>query len=100
MRRRCLVSGKLVYWVPEGEGRLRTLKLTVCAEEDRLSGGLANLRRRRLGRIMAEAVSQGARLSYRDLSMIMLVSKATLKRDVSHLRKNGMELSSVAGADR
>lgn len=83
------MSGKLVYWVPEGDGRLKTLKLTVCNEDDRASGGLAELRRKRLGRILSEATAQGAKLSYRDLSMIMLVSRATLKRDVSLMRKLG-----------
>ncbi len=74
-----------------GENRLRSLKLTVCSEEDRQSSGLADLRRRKLSRLLREALSQGARLSYRDLSIIMLTSKATLKRDVSHLKKLGIE---------
>ena len=86
------MSGTLVYWVPEGESRLRSLKLTVCCDEDRGSVGIAELRRRRLCRILAEAVAQGARLSYRDLSIIMLTSKATLKRDVSHMRGLGMDV--------
>ena len=86
------MSGTLVYWVPEGEGRLRSLRLTVCSEDDRQPEGLADLRRKKLSRILTEATAQGARLSYRDLSMIMLVSKATLKRDVSRLRSLGMEI--------
>lgn len=86
------MNGILVYWVPEGENRLRSLRLTVCCDEDRSSVGVAELRRKRLGRILAEAVAQGARLSYRDLSIIMLTSKATLKRDVSLMRGLGMDV--------
>lgn len=86
------MSGTLTYWVLEGENRLRSLKLTVCAEDEGPSHGVVKLRRKRLSRILSEAVAQGVRLSYKDLSMIMLTSKATLKRDVSHLRGQGLEL--------
>lgn len=86
------MSGTLVYWAPEGGNRLRSLRLTLCRDDDRESNGLRELRRRRLGRILSEAGAQGARLSYSDLSMIMLTSKATLKRDVSYLRRNGVDV--------
>lgn len=86
------MSGTLIYWVPDGEGRLKLLRLTVCSDEDADGGGLANQRRRRLTRILSEASGQGASLSYRDLSMIMLASKSTLKRDVSYLRSHGLEM--------
>ncbi len=85
------MAGILTYWVQEGDNRLRALKLTVCAEDEG-SSGVADLRRRRLSRILAEALAQGARLSYKDLGIIMLTSKATLKRDISHLRGQGVEL--------
>ena len=86
------MSATLVYWATEGGNRLRALKLTICSEEDRPEGGLANVRRRRLCRILREAVAQGARLGYRDLCMIMLASKATLKRDMVFLRKQGFDI--------
>jgi hypothetical protein len=86
------MRGTLTYWVPEGQNRLRLLKLTVCAEDGEQECGVAELRRRRISRILSEALEQGARLSYRDLSMIMLTSKATLKRDVSLLREQGVEI--------
>jgi len=86
------MRGTLTYWVPEGDNRLRLLKLTVCAEDGGHDCGIAELRRKRISRILSEAVAQGARLSYRDLSMIMLTSKATLKRDVSHLREQGVDI--------
>jgi hypothetical protein len=73
------------YWVREGKDRLKSLKLTVCCERDfdvlcRL--GLAELRRRRIRRLLVEARDQGAKLSYRDLSLLLLTSKSTLKRDL------------------
>lgn len=86
------MSGTLTYWVFEGENRLRSLKLTVCSEDDRQIAGLQAMRRRRLSRLLNEAMTQGARLSYKDLRIIMLTSKATLKRDVSYLRKRGVEM--------
>jgi hypothetical protein len=82
------MSGVLVYLVPDGGNRMRSLRLTVCSDEDR--GGVAAVRRRRLGRLMREASSQGAKLSYRDLGMILCVSKATLKRDMVLLRRSGV----------
>ncbi|MDA8169156.1 MAG: DUF1670 domain-containing protein [Nitrospiraceae bacterium] len=84
------MSGVLVYWVPDGKDRMRSLKLTVCTDEDR--GGVSSVRRKRLSRLLNEAARQGGRLSYRDLSMIMLASKATLKRDVSYLKRMGFEI--------
>jgi|Deesub1362A_J573_1020465.scaffolds.fasta_scaffold00004_413 Fic family protein len=86
------MSGTLIYWAKDGSNRFKSLRLTVCSEEDRHSRSLASLRRKRLSRILNEALTQGARLSYSDLCMIMLASKATLKRDVSHLRRLGMEV--------
>jgi hypothetical protein len=86
------MSGTLTYWVSEGENRLKSLKLTVCTEDESPDCGVVKLRRKRLSRILGEAVAQGARLSYSDLSMIMLTSRATLKRDVSHLRGQGVEI--------
>ena len=86
------MSGKLVYWVPDGGSRFRSLMLTVCSESDCAGGGLVELRRKRLSRIITEAASQGARLGYKDLSVIMLTSKATLKRDISYLRAQGIDV--------
>jgi hypothetical protein len=86
------MSGTLIYWVKDGENTLRSLRLTVCAEDDSPGNGLAKTRRKRLNRLLKEAIKQGARLSYRDLSIIMLSSKATLKRDVNYLRNLGMNI--------
>lgn len=84
--------GTLIYWVPEGTDRFRQLKLTVCSDDDGLAEGLAGRRRRMLCRILREASVQGVNLSYRDLCMIMLSSKSTLKRDVNYLRGLGVDI--------
>lgn len=86
------MSGTLTYWVSDGENKFRSLRLTVCSDEDRGALGHAERRRRRLSRLIREARNQGASLSYRDLCIIMLTSKATLKRDINFLRSNGMEI--------
>jgi hypothetical protein len=52
--------------------------------------GLAGLRRHRLARITRQAYDQGALLSYEDLAMILTTSPATVKRDVYHLKHQGM----------
>jgi len=52
--------------------------------------GLAGLRRHRLARITRQAYDQGALLSYEDIAMILTTSPATVKRDVYHLRHEGM----------
>lgn len=86
------MRGKLIYLVSEGENKFKSLRLTICSEGDRPAGGLVELRRSRLIRLMEEASSQGAKLTYKDLGMILLSSKATLKRDVSHLRGMGIDI--------
>ena len=91
------MNGTLVYWVPDGANRMRALKLTFCADDDR--GAIPYIRRKRLARILREAGCQGAKLSYRDLSMIMLSSKATLKRDMRFLRNLGLEPGENAGSE-
>jgi len=77
--------GTLVYYVRTGGNTLKGIKLNLCCDEDKehlLSGGVSALRRQRLRRLINEAMRQGARLSYRDLSLLLLTSKATIKRDL------------------
>jgi hypothetical protein len=82
----------LTYWKSNGGHEPRALRLTVITEQEAGRGGLAGLRRKRLMRLVAEARLQGARLTYSDLSMIMLSSRATLKRDVGFLRRLGHDV--------
>ncbi len=77
--------GTITYYVRDGKNTLRGIKLTLCCEEDfqyLKNSGVSMLRRLRLRRFLKEAMSQGVKLSYRDLSLLLLASKATLKRDL------------------
>jgi hypothetical protein len=79
------MKARLVYWMRESRERLKGVTLTYCCDDDSdvLSrSGLAELRRQRALRLLKEAETQGAKLSYRDLSLILLTSKSTLKRDL------------------
>ena len=84
----------LTYLAKESGKRLRALRLTVMSEDEGQKGvGLAVRRRMRLARLVSEAHRQGGKLTYSDLSLIMLASRATLKRDVCYLRNTGLDLS-------
>ena len=52
--------------------------------------GLAGLRRHRIARLTRQAYDQYALLSYEDLAMILTTSPGTVKRDIAHLRHEGM----------
>jgi len=85
------MSGSLIYKIEDGH-RLMSLNLTVCHEDDLKHGSLSELRRKRIIRLLQEAKEQGYLLSYKDLNLILLSSLATLKRDISYLRKQGIEV--------
>lgn len=86
------MKGSLIYKVEDGQ-RLMSLRLTVCHDEDLRHGRLSELRRKRIIRLLNEAKEQGCLLSYKDLNLILLSSLATLKRDISYLRKKGVEVA-------
>jgi len=85
------MKGRLIYKVEDGHN-LRQLNLTVCLEEDLKHSNLSEVRRQRIIRLLYEAKEQGCLLSYKDLHLILLSSLATLKRDISYLRKHGVEI--------
>lgn len=77
--------GIITYYVRDGKNTLKGIKLTLCCEQDfeHLKNlGVSRLRRLRIRRLLQEAMSQGVKLSYRDLSLLLLASKATIKRDL------------------
>lgn len=86
------MDGTMTYWKRDAENGFKELRLTVMSEGEKEQSGLSALRRRMLMRILSEARNQGARLTYSDLSVIMLSSRATLKRDVGYLRSLGHEV--------
>jgi hypothetical protein len=71
------------------------LRLTLVSDDDEKtlqSGGIRHLRLRRIARLTKEAADHGVLLGYEDLSMLLLTSLATLKRDVSCLEAKGLEV--------
>ncbi|OVE79690.1 hypothetical protein BVY01_01810 [bacterium I07] len=98
-----LSSGEIAYEAvaaeePAGKHIRLTKKVTVRLKQIDLNTdldvlanyGLAGLRRHRLARITRQAYEQGALLSYEDLAMILTTSPATVRRDVYHLKHEGM----------
>jgi len=98
-----LSSGEIAYEAvaseePAGKHIRLTKKVTVRLKlidlntdlEVLADYGLAGLRRHRLARMTRQAYDQGALLSYEDLAMILTTSPATVKRDVYHLKHQGM----------
>lgn len=56
--------------------------------------GLYGLRQHRLLRITKEAIEQGALLSYEDIAFLLTTSVVTIKRDIAHLRRQGLTIPS------
>ncbi|MCK4912041.1 MAG: hypothetical protein KAR83_10385, partial [Thermodesulfovibrionales bacterium] len=65
------MKGILTYWVKDGADSLKSIKLTLCNDDDSKLTGSAETRRRRLVRILDESRSQRFHLSYGDLAMIL-----------------------------
>ena len=83
----------LTYWVLEGAERYKPVRLTVFSEKDHDGYSQSEFRRLRLKRILSEALQQKAYLGYSDLEMILLSSRATIKRDIRFLRENGVDVN-------
>lgn len=84
--------GKVEYLVNNNGHGAAKLRLTLVGQgdEDTLSAeGIAGLRRRRIVRLTEEANQQGVLLSYEDLAGLLLVSTATLKRDIGMIESEG-----------
>ncbi len=90
------MKAELAYKVEDGY-RLRELMLTVCKDDDTDNGSMRDVRRKRILRLLQQAKEQGYSLSYKDLNLILLISPATLKRDISYLRKQGIEVAVKKG---
>jgi|GEM_PF-1456051 len=82
------------YWLKKN-GRMSekvVINLTLISDGDERyleDGGLRTLRLQKILRITKEAEVQGFKLGYEDLSIILLTSLATLKRDVACLEAKG-----------
>lgn len=75
-----------------------SVKLTLYDPNEDLSvyknSGLRGLRHHRIIRITKEAISQGALLSYEDIAFILTTSVITIKRDIAHMRRQGLTIPS------
>jgi DNA-binding Lrp family transcriptional regulator len=66
-----------------------------AGQEDRLilkEAGRPALRRRRIRRLLTEALEQGAAATQEDLAQVLHVSVRTIKRDFAHLQARGVVL--------
>jgi len=76
----------------------RSVTLTLNDPENDLhvykDSGLSGLRKHRMLRITKEAIEQGALLSYEDIAFILTTSVITVKRDMAHLRRQGLTIPS------
>lgn len=77
------MGGVLTYWVPDGKDRFRSLRLSFSPLKN---GRLSVARREKLISLLREASLQGAVLRQTDLCLILLASRATLKRDLRQIR--------------
>ena len=70
------------------------IKLSLHTPDDlvALKRGVAALRQARIMRLTEEAYEQGALLSHEDLACLLSSSLATIKRDVSQLRQQGLNV--------
>lgn len=87
--------GRLEYYASaNGRGSgLKRIRLTLVGQDDEevlRKEGISGLRRKRIVRLTEEARSQGVMLGYEDLADLLLVSMATLKRDVNFIERTGL----------
>jgi hypothetical protein len=70
------------------------IKLSLHTPDDlvALKRGVAALRQARIMRLTEEAYEQGALLTHEDLACLLSSSLATIKRDVGHLRTQGLNV--------
>lgn len=54
--------------------------------------GVAALRRSKIQRLTCEAQEQGALLTQEDLARLLCASRSTIKRDIAHLRSEGIDV--------
>jgi len=85
--------GRIEYRVRNCNGP--ALLLSLVTEED-LSvlreKGVREVRLQRIVRLTHEAEEQGQLLTYEDLSVLLVTSTSTLKRDIVHLESRGIRV--------
>lgn len=79
---------------PIAECKRVAVNLTMDSPDDleALRNGIAALRQSKIQRLTREAQEQGALLTQEDLVRLLCASRSTIKRDIAHLRAEGIDV--------
>ena len=88
------ISGDMPPGRPIAESKREPINLTVDSPDDlvALRHSVAALRRSKIQRLTQEAQEQGALLTQEDLARLLCASRSTVKRDIAHLRAEGIDV--------
>ena len=88
------VSGQAPPGRPVTQCQQVPVNLTLDSPDDlqALRHGVAALRRSKIQRVTREAQEQGALLTQEDLARLLCASRSTIKRDIAHLRAQGVDV--------
>jgi len=88
------ISGDTPPGRPIAESTRVPINLTVDSADDlvALRDSVATLRRGKIQRLTQEAQEQGALLTQEDLARLLCTSRSTVKRDIAHLRAEGVNV--------
>jgi hypothetical protein len=88
------ISGDTPPGRPITESKREPINLTVDSPDDlvALRHSVAALRRSKIQRLTQEAQEQGALLTQEDLARLLCASRSTVKRDIAHLRAEGINV--------
>ena len=88
------ISGDTPPGRPIAESKREPINLTVDSPDDlvALRHSVAALRRSKIQRLTREAQEQGALLTQEDLARLLCASRSTIKRDIAHLRAEGIDV--------
>jgi hypothetical protein len=79
---------------PMAECKRMPVNLTMDSADDleALRQGVGTLRRSKIQRLTRETQEQGALLTQEDLARFLCASRSTIKRDIAHLRSEGVDV--------
>jgi len=88
------ISGDTPPGRPIAESKREPINLTVDSPDDLVAfrHSVAALRRSKIQRLTQEAQEQGALLTQEDLARLLCASRSTIKRDIAHLRAEGIDV--------
>jgi hypothetical protein len=88
------ISGDTPPGRPIAESKREPINLTVDSPDDlvALRHSVAAVRQSKIQRLTQEAQEQGALLTQEDLARLLCASRSTIKRDIAHLRAEGINV--------